>query len=273
MEFTKYEGAGNDFVVIDNREGVFNAAEESVAALCDRRFGIGADGLMLLENDPAAEFRMRYFNADGCESTMCGNGGRCIVLFAHHLGIGGNRKTFMAADGLHSAEISEVSGDRATVSLRMNDVSDIVAVGNGYSLDTGSPHYVEVVEDVDGVDVGMAGKSIRWSGDFEAQGGINVDFMEITGGDSLKIRTFERGVEAETLACGTGAVASAIIAAAISSGDGRGGHSGGGFDVATRGGLLNVSFIGKGNGVYGDICLTGPARRVFKGEWEIENRK
>ena len=213
MKFTKYEGAGNDFVVIDNRDGVFAAAEDAVAALCDRRFGVGADGLMLLENDPVAEFRMRYFNADGREATMCGNGGRCIVLFAHHLGIGGNCKTFTAADGLHEAEVTEISGDRATVALRMSDVSGITEIMNGFSLDTGSPHYVELASDVDGIDVDAVGRDIRWRKDFEAQGGTNVDFVQLMGGNAIKIRTFERGVEAETLACGTGAVASAIVAA------------------------------------------------------------
>jgi diaminopimelate epimerase len=223
---------------------------------------------MLLENDSAAEFRMRYFNSDGREATMCGNGGRCIVLFAHHLGIGGLRKTFMAADGLHEAEVTVVSGDRATVALRMNDVSGIAEVGDGFSLDTGSPHYVELVGDVDDMDVDAAGRDIRWSRDFEAQGGTNVNFIHVIGDNSIKVRTFERGVEAETLACGTGAVASAIVAAAKSGETGKGRGS---FDIVTRGGLLNVSFTDKGNGVYGDIRLTGPARRVFKGQLTVDN--
>jgi diaminopimelate epimerase len=263
VEFVKYEGAGNDFVVIDNRRGGFSADVEVVAAICDRRFGVGGDGLMLLENDSEVEFRMRYFNADGREATMCGNGGRCIALFAHHLGIGGNHKTFVAADGLHSADILEFEGDGATVSLKMNDVQGIAKIGNGFSLNTGSPHYVELVDDVDSVDVAVEGRRIRWSEEFAAQGGTNVNFVQLAGGNSIKIRTFERGVEAETLACGTGAVASAIVAAT-----GLGGNN---FDIRTCGGRLNVSFTDKGGGVHGDVCLTGPARRVFTGELTIDN--
>ena len=204
-KFSKYHGAGNDFVMIDGRTEPFDATPERVAALCRRRTGIGADGLMILESDPAEEFRMRYFNADGGEATMCGNGGRCIALFAHHLGIGGMRKRFIGVDGPHTAELLRVEGPEGEIRLGMIDVRRVEVHPEYLFLDTGSPHYVEFVESVRGVDVAGRGAAIRHSAAFAARGGTNVNFVEIVSDGHIRIRTFERGVEAETLACGTGA--------------------------------------------------------------------
>lgn len=206
-KFSKYHGAGNDFVMIDGRTEPFDATPERVAALCRRRTGIGADGLMILESDPAEEFRMRYFNADGGEATMCGNGGRCIALFAHHLGIGGMRKRFIGVDGPHTAELLRVEGPEGEIRLGMIDVRRVEVHPEYLFLDTGSPHYVEFVESVRGVDVAGRGAAIRHSAAFAASGGTNVNFVEIVSDGHIRIRTFERGVEAETLACGTGATA------------------------------------------------------------------
>lgn len=264
IKFSKYEGAGNDFVVVDNREGRFEPHRSLVAGLCGRRFGIGADGLMLLENDERTMFRMRYFNADGGESTMCGNGGRCMVLFADHLGVGGDEKIFSAPDGLHTAQILQRSVNRAVVALGMSDIRDIRRVLNGVFVDSGSPHYVEFVDNTDSVNVAARGRELRNDPTFAQTGGVNVNFVTIAAGGVLKVRTYERGVESETLACGTGVTASAVAAdyLALSRSDR--------FDVAARGGTLHVSFKKEGD-AYTDVVLTGKARRVFEGEFDSEN--
>ena len=260
QEFFKYHGAGNDFVVIDGRGGGFSPSRELVASMCRRHTGIGADGLMILENDPmGSDFLMRYFNSDGGESTMCGNGGRCIALFADHLGIGGKHKTFRGVDGLHAVDILWRDGEAAEVSLGMKDVSG-VEHGEGYwLLDTGSPHYVVFTDDVDGVDVVAEGRRIRYSDRFVASGGVNVNFVEVAGVGHIRVRTYERGVEDETLACGTGATASAIAAAL------RTGGVPDRFRVDVRGGNLKVQFETSGNEYFTNIFLEGPARRVFRG--------
>ena len=195
-KFSKYHGAGNDFVMIDGRTEPFDATPERVAALCRRRTGIGADGLMILESDPAEEFRMRYFNADGGEATMCGNGGRCIALFAHHLGIGGMRKRFIGVDGPHTAELLRVEGPEGEIRLGMIDVRRVEVHPEYLFLDTGSPHYVEFVESVRGVDVAGRGAAIRHSAAFAARGGTNVNFVEIVSDGHIaprRVRTGRKG--------------------------------------------------------------------------------
>lgn len=265
IEFSKYEGAGNDFVVIDNRDGSFLASDNLVAALCDRRFGIGADGLLLLEDDPGcSSFRMRYFNSDGPEASMCGNGGRCISLFAAQAGITDHKMSFSAVDGMHSAKIISAGENDGVVSLQMCDTSTVETVTDGYFINTGSPHYVEFVDDVDDVDVFAVGRRLRQMPEFISRGGSNYNFVQILRDGVIKIRTYERGVENETLACGTGSVASAIIASithfpAL--------HS---VEVYAVGGKLGVSFIPAG-GMFRDVWLTGPARRVFSGVFDIDN--
>ena len=264
QRFYKYEGAGNDFVVIDGRTGGFIPGRERVAFLCDRRRGIGADGLMILGHDPEQQFRMRYFNADGGESTMCGNGGRCIALFAEHLGIGGATKRFTGIDGVHEARMLEVEGDRGEVALGMIDVPEIDRHDGYCFLNTGSPHYVEFVEDVRSVDVCSRGAAVRWGEPFAAGGGTNVNFVERVGDGHIPVRTFERGVEDETLACGTGATASALATALLSGSPVRR------YRVDVEGGTLFVAFESADGSSFSHVVLTGPAKKVFEGEIDLK---
>lgn len=264
VEFEKYEGAGNDFVVIDNRDEAIIPSPELVSSLCDRRFGIGADGMMLLEGDAEYDFGMRYFNSDGPEATMCGNGGRCMALFARNIGATGPDMVFSAVDGVHRASILSCSGEGAVISLEMVDVSHIDEMEGGYFVETGSPHYVVFVNNADAVNVLSEGKRLRHMEAFKGRGGVNVNFVEVAEAGVLKIRTYERGVENETLACGTGAVAAAV-AASYARFPGKED-----FEVHAAGGELNVSFSLDG-GAYRSIVLTGPARRVFRGVFDTEN--
>ena len=266
-EFTKYEGAGNDFILIDNRDSVFTPDAETIAHLCDRHFGIGADGLMTLARNAEIDCSMRYYNADGSEGEMCGNGARCFALFAHHLGIGGMRKRFIGVDGPHTAELLRVEGPEGEIRLGMIDVRRVEVHPEYLFLDTGSPHYVEFVESVRGVDVAGRGAAIRHSAAFAARGGTNVNFVEIVSDGHIRIRTFERGVEAETLACGTGATASAIAAAV------RTGSPCRDYRVDVEGGTLRVAFEPDGKGGFTRIELTGPARKVFEGEFADDFRR
>lgn len=252
LSFYKYHGAGNDFILVDNRSGAIQLQVSQIAALCHRRFGIGADGLMLLQEVPDADFEMVYYNADGNESTMCGNGGRCIAAFAHHLGIAGADMRFKAVDGMHKARIRP----DGTVALHMQDVQQIGFEEDHVILDTGSPHYIQWVDDVSRIDVFGEGRAIRNREAFQPKG-INVNFVQRAGGDLL-IRTYERGVEDETLACGTGVTAAAIAAVGAETGH---------FHIPVRavGGMLSVSFEKKDAGTAEDIVLTGGAVFVFKG--------
>lgn len=265
LNFSKYQGAGNDFVLIDARHESFDPGRERVAALCDRHRGVGADGLMMLEADSVSEFRMRYFNADGGESTMCGNGGRCIALFAHHLGIGGLHKEFRGVDGFHTADLLslEADGAGAIVALGMVDVSRVERLETGYFLNTGSPHYVEFVQNLDQLDVRTRGARIRHDRRFEAGGGTNVDFVEWVSDGHIRVRTFERGVEDETLACGTGVTASVL--AAVLHADSRQTQ----FRIDVPGGTLGVRFAVRDGDRFSGIVLTGSARKVFDGKIDV----
>lgn len=256
IPFFKYQGTGNDFVLIDQREHryVNETDTDLVAKLCDRRFGIGADGLILLQLIDGYDFEMVYFNADGRPSSMCGNGGRCIVAFAHFLGLVAGDCRFLAVDGPHEASIAD-----GQVALKMGDVSEIAEHGGGFVLDTGSPHYValaEQAEDVDRADFVQWGRSVRQSEAF-AEEGINVNLVARVG-EGLRMRTYERGVEDETLSCGTGATASALVA-----------HEAWGLGspirIRVEGGEVEVAFSRGSNG-YGDIWLSGPAEQVYSGE-------
>lgn len=263
--FLKYHGTGNDFILIDNRAGDANLSEATVRQLCHRHFGIGADGLILLEsaaastNESGAGFRMVYYNSDGRAGSMCGNGGRCFVAFAQRLGlVAGNTFSFDAADGLHTAYI--LADGR--ISLGMKDVEKVEHL-DGYSiLDTGSPHFVQWVEAVADRDVCGEGRSIRHWEEFEPNG-INVNFVEV-GEDGLTVRTYERGVEDETLSCGTGVTAAAIA----STGEEEGSFS---VPVNTQGGALEVRFIKNSPTSAQQVILTGPATFVFSGEVEPAN--
>lgn len=269
MKLYKYQGAGNDFLIADNRDAKLQLSQEQVAALCDRRYGIGADGLMLLENSGNHDFRMVYYNSDGSGGMMCGNGGRCIVAFAADRGI--KKYDFEAADGFHTAEILSAEGYVKIVRLKMKDVDSAVAYdclngvdvpSEGYFLDTGTRHYVRFVENLDAYDVVSEGRAIRY-GAVELQPvGANVNFVEPCDG-MLKVRTYEKGVEDETYACGTGIVASCLASAKRgvrpTSVDVAGRWR---YDVKAKRDDLSVDFIPAGDILAEDIWLTGPATFV-----------
>jgi diaminopimelate epimerase len=257
IDFVKYQGTGNDFIIIDNRSGNVNLSEEQAAFLCHRRFGIGADGLMLLEAEVAADFRMVYYNSDGKTSSMCGNGARCITAYARELGIISHKAEFMAADGKHES----VFTDDGEVSLKMSDVRQIESGSDFFFLDTGSPHYVKIVEDVHGVDVLNEGRTIRNSERFR-EFGTNVNFIGMEE-DDLFVRTYERGVEDETYSCGTGVTAGALVAAY------KGLVPRNRCRVRTLGGTLEVTFEKVLDQNFYNIWLKGPATRVFEGHIEI----
>ena len=260
INFYKYQGAGNDFILLDNRKNTYSQlSKEQVKSLCDRHFGIGADGLMLLNEKKGFDFEMIYFNADGNEGSMCGNGGRCIVQFAAKLGIKKNDYSFSAVDGAHSAKIDF---DKK-VSLKMNDVKNVEFFLDHYILNTGSPHYIKFVTGLEDYEVVSEGKDIRHSKQF-AEEGINVNFVETLSDDEIFVRTYERGVEDETLSCGTGVTASAIVAA----------HNDNGFnrvEVKTKGGNLSVEFDKINDTEFKNIWLSGPATFVFSGDIEIKD--
>ena len=254
MEFYKYQGTGNDFVMIDNRDLQFPKNKKTIARLCDRRFGIGADGLILLENDEKYDFKMVYYNSDGGESTMCGNGGRCLVAFAFFLDIFEHKCTFIATDGEHEAEIHN-----GIVKLKMIDVERIHNDGNDSVLNTGSPHYVKYVEDIAGFNVFAEGNSIRNSENYREKG-INVNFVENISDEEIFVRTYERGVEDETFSCGTGVTASALTFLQKNNLNS--------IKVKTLGGDLKVYAEKNGNS-FREIWLEGPAKQVFKGEVDL----
>ncbi|RYD89792.1 MAG: diaminopimelate epimerase [Sphingobacteriales bacterium] len=259
MEYTfyKYQGTGNDFIMIDNRDDVFPKNDTKlVEKLCDRRFGIGADGLILLENDGSTDFRMVYYNSDGNPSTMCGNGGRCLVAFANYLGIIDSEADFEAVDGRHHATIDE----HGIISLHMKDVNTVSIYENYVFLDTGSPHHVEIVDDLPDMDVKQIGASIRYSGLY-GDAGANVNFVSQADADKFAVRTYERGVEDETLSCGTGVTAVAIAMKILGKTEANEVH------LVTPGGNLKVSFTQNGK-QFTDVYLTGPAQFVFKGKAE-----
>lgn len=256
--FSKYQGAGNDFILIDNRNACFDANNhELIRRLCDRRFGIGADGLMLLQftknNGKNHDFEMIYYNPDGLEGTMCGNGGRCIVAFARDLGVMADKTVFLAVDGAHDASIY---GDN--VRLGMVDVDQVSRDGEAYVLNTGSPHYVQLVQNLADMDVYRKGYEIR-NNDTYKEEGINVNFVEKEA-NGYFCRTFERGVEDETFACGTGATA---VAMAMAMEEDREGDMA--IPIRVLGGQLAVSFHKKGHS-FTQVYLSGPAKFVFKGE-------
>ncbi len=254
LPFYKYQGTGNDFVIVDNRQRIFPENDTKlVAKLCDRKFGIGADGLILLENDRSSDFKMVYYNSDGNSSTMCGNGGRCLVAFANFLGIIENKTSFNAIDGLHHATIHD-----EIVSLQMIDVSEIKIKPNSSFLNTGSPHHVQLVENLKDFAVQKEGAKLRYG--LYGEKGSNINFVEQLGDSSFAVRTYERGVEDETLSCGTGVTAVAI--AMFKEQKTQKTH----VTINTLGGQLEVKF--KVNGNYTDVFLIGPAEQVFKGEIE-----
>jgi diaminopimelate epimerase len=252
--FYKYQGTGNDFVIIDNRQHVFDKENTKlVAQLCDRRFGIGADGLILLENDATTDFKMVYYNSDGNQSTMCGNGGRCLVAFAKEIGVIKDKTTFMAIDGVHHAEI-----DNGIVKLQMQNVPEVEEHQSHTFLDTGSPHHVELRNAVNDIDIQTEGSKIRYGAPYNEEGS-NVNFVEKVDGDTFLVRTYERGVEGETFSCGTGVTAVGIAMNYIGETEKNL------VNLKTKGGDLKVSF-NRTNDEFKDVWLIGPATMVYKGE-------
>ena len=269
MKFYKYQGAGNDFLIADNRDGSVQLTTAQIAALCDRRYGVGADGLMLLESSPEYDFRMVYYNSDGSGGMMCGNGGRCIVAFAADMGI--EHFDFEAADGFHAAQIIAEEGRTKTVRLKMKDVEGYEyhealtgpeCASDGYFLDTGTRHYVRFVPGLDAYDIVTEGRDIRYNAEELQPVGANVNFVEPYEG-GVKVRTYEKGVEDETFACGTGIVASCI--ASYVNGvrpsqiydDGRVRY-----DVKAMRDSLSVDFVPTDEMAAQDVWLTGPATYV-----------
>lgn len=257
IEFYKYQGTGNDFVLLDNRSGKYNhLQQQQIALLCNRRFGIGADGLMLLQQHAGYDFEMVYYNADGAVGSMCGNGGRCLVQFAHDLGIVGEKVHFLATDGAHDAFVR----NDGWVELRMIDV-DTISNNNTFTiLNTGSPHYVQWCSQAAAIPVVEAGRAIRYSAPY-ARDGININFAEKQA-DHIFVRTYERGVEDETFSCGTGVTAVALAAAEDVAGS---------FEqtIRTKGGILTVRYTRKSNGSFTNIWLCGPASQVYIGKIDI----
>lgn len=252
--FYKYQGTGNDFVIIDNRQDIFDKEDTKlVAQLCDRRFGIGADGLILLENDAASDFKMVYYNSDGNQSTMCGNGGRCLVAFAKEIGVIKDKATFMAIDGIHHAEINN-----GIVKLQMQNVPKVEDHQSHTFLDTGSPHHVEVRSAINDIDIQNEGSKIRYGAPYNEEGS-NVNFVEKVDDDTFLVRTYERGVEGETFSCGTGVTAVGIAMNYIGETEKNL------VNLKTKGGDLKVSFE-RIDDEFNDVWLIGPATMVYKGE-------
>ena len=269
MKLYKYQGAGNDFLIADNRDGSVQLTTAQIAALCDRRYGVGADGLMLLESSKEYDFRMVYYNSDGSGGMMCGNGGRCIVAFAADMGL--NHFDFDAADGFHTAQILASDDKAKIVRLKMKDVQEYkrydrltgpCAASDGYFLDTGTRHYVRFVSELESYDIVNEGRDIRYNAAELQPIGANVNYVEPFDG-GIKVRTYEKGVEDETYACGTGIVASCVAAYAATHTpsekfpDGRVKYN-----VMARRDALSVDFIPSADIIAEDVWLTGPATYV-----------
>ena len=255
IHFYKYQATGNDFVVIDNRSGNLTFSKEQVVQICNRKFGIGADGLMLIEKHPSVNFNLEYFNSDGSQS-LCGNGSRAAVHFASRLGLVNGKATFNAFDGEHTAELLP-SG---IIRLKMNPVKEVKKMENDYFINTGSPHFIRFVSEVDNYPVFEEGRTIRYSENFKP-GGTNVNFVALQGDNTIFVRTYERGVENETLSCGTGVTAAALAASLK-------GYSSP-IKIKTLGGDLSVEFKSSQSGTFQEIFLIGPAKMVFEGDLEL----
>lgn len=253
--FQKYQATGNDFVIVDNREGKYSFSIDEIKKICDRRFGVGADGIMLIEKHPSLDFNLIYYNADGSPS-LCGNGSRAAVRMASSLGMVNGKAKFMAYDGKHEAELLP----NGNVRLKMNDVKEVRKLANDFFINTGSPHFIKLVKDVKSFPVFEEGRKIRYSEDFKPDG-TNANFVELLESNAIFVRTYERGVENETLSCGTG-VTAAALAAAFNKYPSP-------VSVKTLGGELSVEFNLRHDGSFTDIFLIGPAKMVFEGTLEL----
>ncbi|MHC1775509.1 MAG: diaminopimelate epimerase [Lentimicrobium sp.] len=254
-KFYKFHGTGNDFVMFDGRHNPEIPSATAIAYLCHRNFGIGADGLIVVAPKEGYDFEMIYFNSDGSPARMCGNGARCAVAFASMIGMCGSSTAFLAGDGRHTAEITHENEFDSIVKISMRDADIPSEFGNQTGINTGTPHLVNIVHDIDEVDVFAEGRKIRFSSRYSDEG-INVDWLSIDN-NVLKVRTYERGVENETLSCGTGVTACAVVAA-LTTGQTN-------WKVETRGGILWVE-MKKEDNRFSQITLKGPVKHVFTGE-------
>jgi diaminopimelate epimerase len=255
LKFSKYQGTGNDFVMLDNMSGDYvDLSTTQIQFLCDRKLGVGADGLIKLSTDEETDFLLEYYNADGSQS-FCGNGARCSVAFAKSLGLIENKTKFNAIDGIHEATI-----ENGIVRLEMLPVDSIQKVNNDYWLETGSPHYVRIINQTDSVDIVEFGKSIRYSESYK-KNGVNVNTVKEIDTSTIRVETYERGVEDETLSCGTGATACALVWMDLNSDLDK-------VNITTKGGDLVVEATREGNG-FSSIWLSGPAKNVFDGRINV----
>jgi diaminopimelate epimerase len=262
FQFFKYQATGNDFVILDNRDKKVSFTQEQIQRICDRKFGIGADGFMLIETDTKLDFNLKYFNSDGSQS-LCGNGSRAAVSFASSLGMINGKTSFLAHDGPHDAEL--LTG--GIVRLKMGDVDEVTKLEDDFFINTGSPHFIRIVDRVEHYPVYEEGRKIRYSEDYRP-GGTNVNFVELQDNNRIFVRTYERGVEDETLSCGTGVTAAAMAAALL-------GYKSP-IRIKTRGGDLSVEFTFRPSaepsghaGTFTEVYLIGPAKMVFTGELEL----
>jgi diaminopimelate epimerase len=255
IPFQKYEATGNDFVIIDNREGKYSFSIDQIKKICDRKFGVGADGLMLIEKHPTLDFNLIYYNSDGSPS-LCGNGSRAAVKMASSLGMINGHASFNAYDGTHDADLLSNS----IVRLKMNDVKEVKKSNEGFFIHTGSPHFIRTVASTKDFEVVEEGKKIRYSEEFKPSG-TNANFIELLPNNSIFVRTYERGVEDETLSCGTGVTAAALASSF------QGYRSP--VSIQTLGGELSVEFKSSQDVLFTDIYLIGPAKKVFEGFIEM----
>ena len=254
LHFTKYQGTGNDFILVDDRNETFPVSDQLVQRLCDRRFGIGADGLILIQDHPDLDYRMIYFNSDGSQS-LCGNGSRCGFAFAKSLGMVNSKATFETTDGRHEIKLED-----GKIQFQLVNVEEVIQINDKeWYINTGSPHHIIISEEVEGVDIVRKGRGIRNSPTYSSQNGTNVNFAQLLQ-DKVKIRTYERGVEDETLSCGTGATAVGIVAGKLGLTSP--------ISIQTMGGELNVFFQQNGDS-FTNIWLAGPAEKVFEGSVTI----
>lgn len=264
IKFYKYQATGNDFIIIDAREENLVLEKKDIQFLCDRHFGIGSDGLIIFGNSDKADFSMQFFNPDGSGGMMCGNGGRSIVKFASDKGVISDSCSFIAPDGLHFATINN-----DIISLKMVNPTLFQAHQDGYYINTGTSHFVVFEEDLNKINIIEKGRSIRYDERFSHYNGCNVNFVEEISLNNIRIRTYERGVEDETLACGTG-ICAAALTYSIEKGLKNGKHT---INISAKGGDLQVEFEKKSDNSLSEVYLIGTANSVFEGEIEISKKK
>lgn len=255
LKFAKFHGTGNDFIMLDGRDLKSLPSSDEISYMCNRHTGIGADGLIAIRPAEGFDFEMVYFNSDGSLATMCGNGARCAAAFGHLAGMSGTVFSFLAGDGPHTGTLEQQADNRWLVEISMSDIAIPDETGERTAINTGTPHLVVISDDPDSVDVFSEGQRIRYSPPY-AEKGINVNFVAL-GDDLLKVRTYEKGVEDETLSCGTGVTACAAIATLKTGREA--------WKIETRGGMLEVSMTKKADKLT-SVRLKGPAIRVFSGE-------